>query len=294
MVETRDRLVFAPGEPAFIRRLPNGVEYTHIKMIFQDLPSSLTTLLWRDESAGDTLLTAFKGRTARAIQRALRRAEAIGHDRERVDLIRHELVQLCLAALNSRANPHPDRAMTVEHVFPHLFAPEHRPDISVPHVRITVRRRGANGRALETQTIVSEPAAWDASIPWIDPAHVDRTILELLNRHFPRLMGVRVGPPWRSSYAPEGWRLVTQHAVPALYEYLRPFYRVRPHRRIGRKDGPGLYPARLREDITDIVRFELGLLAKDLTVPRVTAAIQRHIARKHSNRKPTTRKRPKQ
>jgi hypothetical protein len=31
-----------------------------------------------------------------------------------------------------------------------------------------------------------------------------------------------------------------------------------------------------------------------LTVPRVTAAIQRHIARKHSNRKRTTRKRPKQ
>jgi len=98
-------------------------------------------------------------------------------------------------------------------------------------------------------------------------------------------MGLRVGPPWRSNYPPEGWRLITQHAVPALYEYLRPFYRVRRHRRIGRKDGPGLYPARLRQDITDIVRFELRHLAKDLTVPRVTAAIQRHIARKHSSRK---------
>lgn len=36
----------APGEPAFIRRLPKGVEYTHIKTIFMDLPSALTTLLW--------------------------------------------------------------------------------------------------------------------------------------------------------------------------------------------------------------------------------------------------------
>lgn len=149
-------------------------------------------------------------------------------------------------------------------------------------------------KALETRTIVSEPAAWDASIPWIGPDHVDRTILELLKKHFSRVMSVRVARQWRSHYPPEGWRLITQYAVPALYEYLRPFYRVRPHRRIGREPGPGLYPVRLRQDITEIIRFELRHLAKKLTVSRVTAAIQRHTARRHSTRNASRRKRPKQ
>jgi hypothetical protein len=149
-------------------------------------------------------------------------------------------------------------------------------------------------KALETRTIVSEPAAWDASSPWIDPDQVDRTILDLLKKYLPRVMGLRVGAQWRSNYPPEGWRLITQHAVPALYEYLRPFYRVRRHRRIGGNDGPGLYPIRLRQDITEILRSELPHLAKRLTVSRVTAAIQRHTARRHSSRNASRRKRPKQ
>jgi len=239
----------------------------------------------------------------RAIERRVRRSEESVEGRQHASLIRHQLVQLCLAALNSRPAPHPDRAITVEHVSPDQFRAEHRPDVSVPHVRITVHgkqnarvRRGRRmpWKALETRTIVSEPAAWDASIPWIDPDHVDRTILELLKKHFPRVMSVRVGRQWRSNYPPEGWRLITQYAVPALYEYLRPFYRVRPHRRIGREPGPGLYPVRLRQDITEIVRFELPHLAKKLTVSRVTAAIQRHSARRHSTRNASRRKRPKQ
>jgi hypothetical protein len=105
-------------------------------------------------------------------------------------------------------------------------------------------------------------------------------------------MNVRLSARWRSKYSPEGWRLITQHVVPRLYEYLRPFYPVRRHRRAGRS-GPGQYSAQLRRDITDIVRLKLPL-AKKLTVARVTAAIQRYIAPGHPTGKQNRRKRPKQ
>ena len=293
----------APGEPGFIRRLPEGVEYTHIKTIFMDLPSALTTLLWSTPSQDDRLVAAFKGRTIRAINRALRREAETHRDRHEISAIRHELVSLCLHEANGTSSPHPTRRISVTHVFPQLFAEEHRPPgPSVQHVRITVtnsdrrrpRRKGAvtAPTVLEERVIVSEPAAWDPSIPFIDPVAVDLAILELLRKHFPRLMGVRVGARWRSNYPPEGWRLVTQHVVPQLYEYLRPFYRVRRYRRHGRK-GPEQYPARLRKDITDIIRFEFPV-ARELTVARVTAAIQRHTARQDPSPKRTTRKRPKQ
>src|SRR5262249_12961907 len=156
------------------------------------------------------------------------------------------------------------------------------PGPSVQHIRITVStvpRQPRGTRAAKASTVLEErvidagPAAWDPSIPFIDPDAVDRAVLELLRKHFPRLLSVRVGARWRSNYAPEGWKLVTQEVVPRLYEYLRPFYPVRRYRRVGR-DGPAQYQARLRRDITDIIRFELPV-ARKLTVARVTAAIQR-------------------
>lgn len=294
----------APGEPVFIRRLPEGVEYTHIKMIFMDLPSALTTILWSTPSQDDRLVAAFKGRTIRAIDRGLRREVETHRDRHEISAIRHELVSLCLHEANGTSSPHPERRVSVTHVVPELFDEAHRPPgPPTQHIRITVtaspRRRHRSKRAanaptvLEERVIVSEPAAWDPSIPFIDPDAVDRAILELLRNYFPRVMGVRVGARWRSNYSPEGWRLVTQHVVPQLFEYLRPFYSVRRYRRAGRK-GPGQYPARLRRDITDIIRFELPHLARKLTVARVTAAMQRHLARQHPTQKRTKRKRPKQ
>ena len=115
----------------------------------------------------------------------------------------------------------------------------------------------------------------------------------MIRKHFPRLMNFRPSGRWRAKYSPEGWRLITQHVVPRLYQYLRPFYPVRRHRR-GARSGPGQYSAQLRRDITDIVRFELPHLAEKLTLARVTAAIQHHIARPHSTEKQDRRKRPKQ
>jgi hypothetical protein len=82
----------APLEPAFIRRLPDDVEYTAIRMIFVDLPSGLPTLLWGAQSDRNALLRAFKDGTVRAILRALRRAEISETNRDLIAGVRHELV----------------------------------------------------------------------------------------------------------------------------------------------------------------------------------------------------------
>jgi hypothetical protein len=284
-----------------MRRLPEGVEYTHIKTIFIDLPSGLTALLWSTPSPGDTLVAAFKGKTIRAIDRALRREEQ-HQSGSQAAAIRHELVNLCLSEANAASSPHPERRISVTFVAPQRFDPQHRPPgPSVQHVRIMVssaelpRKRGRRvtmaPSVLEERIIVSEPAGWDPSVPFINPDAVDLSVLDLLRKHFPRLMGIRVSARWRSKYSPEGWKLVTQHVVPQLYEYLRPFYPVRRYRRPGRS-GPSQYPVRLRRDITDIIRFELPY-ARKLTVERVTAAIQRYTARQQSIQERATTKRPK-
>src|SRR5262249_33590412 len=191
-------------------------------------------------------------------------------------------------------------------VSPHLFREGHRPSgPPVQHLRITVfkttrrRRKRRNDSfapaplVVEQRFLASGPAPWDPAIPFIDSEERDRLILELVHKHCPRLLSVRVSPRWRSNYSPEGWRLITQHIVPRLYDYLRPFYSVRKHRRAGR-NGPAHYSAQLRRDITSIVRFEMRHLADKLTPERVTAAIQRHVSRQRSKRKSTKRKRPKQ
>jgi hypothetical protein len=215
----------APGEPAFIRRLPAGVEYTLIKIIFIDLPSALPTLLWAASSDSTPLLRTFNERTVRAVVRVVRREENSETNREHAALIRHELVQLCLAELNSPWSPHPELSLSVRLVSPQLFAADHRPPGPSVHVRITVASTGPAGpTVLDERFVASTPAAWNASIPFIDSEECDRIILDLVAKHFPRLLNVRVSARWRSKYSPEGWRLITQHIVPRLYDYLRPFY----------------------------------------------------------------------
>src|SRR5262249_20701239 len=106
---------------------------------------------------------------------------------------------LCLHEANSPSSPHEDHRISVTHVFPQLFDEAHRPPgPSVPYVRITVssvepRRQRGRGAAkaptvLEERIVASEPAAWDASIPFIEPDAVARAALELLRKHFPRVM----------------------------------------------------------------------------------------------------------
>jgi hypothetical protein len=149
-------------------------------------------------------------------------------------------------------------------------------------------------KVLAEHFIVATPAPWgDASIPWHDSVEIDRVTMELLLRYFPQIMNVRCGPRWRSKYPPEGWPLITQHVVPRLFEYLRPFYPARHYRDHRQAERAGHYSAQLRRDITDIIRLELPHLARELTIGRVTAAIQRYVEELHRQRQRTGEKRPK-
>ncbi len=56
----------SPDEPAVIRRLPPGVEYTHVKMIIHSLPSGLTTMTWAAE-VDDPIWAAFRGKPYRRL-----------------------------------------------------------------------------------------------------------------------------------------------------------------------------------------------------------------------------------
>src|SRR5687768_15950410 len=98
----------APQEPPFIRRLPEGVDYTLIKTIFFDVPAGLPTLLWAAGSDNTPLLRVFNRGTVRAILRVLRRVENSEPNHELIAGIRHVLVELSLRELHSPWSPHPD------------------------------------------------------------------------------------------------------------------------------------------------------------------------------------------
>ncbi len=245
-----------PGDPPVIRRLPRSVDYTHIKMIILSLPAPLTTLVWRGDPTADPLWEAFNRRSLRAIDRQLRRREATlaahgpavpATERALLQGLRHQWVLLCMREMNERASHERPRWMRVRRVDPTLL----------PTV----------------------PPWGDPKVPWFDPDEHHGACAALLRQHFADVLSRRCGRRWRSQYAPPGWPLVTKVAVPALFELLRPHYAVRSYQDRRQQGVAGHYAAQLRRDITEILHLELPLLAKDLTIARVTAAIQRHIAR---------------
>ncbi len=65
----------APDEPAVIRRLPPGVEYSCVKLIILDLPSPLYLAPWLSTDTDDPIWSMFRGKTFRALDRALRLRE---------------------------------------------------------------------------------------------------------------------------------------------------------------------------------------------------------------------------
>jgi hypothetical protein len=153
--------------------------------------------------------------------------------------------------------------------------------------------------------VVSEPRDMgDTTVNWVDPDRLNRAWMELFRKHFPQLMSRRSGHGWRTDRPPVGWPLIAQHAVPALYSYLKPFYpRARPyHRRYHRRRGVGVvsvrakptagrYHMQLLRDIIDILRCELPL-AGELTVQRVKGAVRRHVKEHPRKRQPLQEKAP--
>lgn len=67
--------VRAPDEPAVIRRLPPGVRYSYVKLIILDPPSPLYIAPWLSTDTDDSIWSLFRGKTFRALDRALRLRE---------------------------------------------------------------------------------------------------------------------------------------------------------------------------------------------------------------------------
>mgnify|MGYP001599796528 FL=1 len=197
--------------------------------------------------------------------------------------------------MNERAPDNRPKWMIVRLVDPTRFLPEYRP-LGPPKLRtvIEVWKAGRKGPALiDQRTLVPAVPPWgDPKVAWFDPDDHNRACAALLRQHFPDVLSRRCGRRWRSAYAPPGWPLVTKYAVPALFEYLRPHYEVRHYQDHRQKEVAGHYSAQLRRDITEVLQAELPHLAKDLTVERVTAAIQRHITRRRvsTQRRPVSRR----
>jgi len=275
-------------EPAVLRRLPPEVEYTRVKMIVHSVPPWLTTITWAAQ-VDDPIWAAFRGKPYRTLDRALRKRElackglrprAAAKEHQRLMALRHEFVQQFLGEINhpNRRGTRSRKWISVRHVDPSRFLPQFRPSyLRRPGLVIEVWVPGRDApKLLERRVVESGPSPWGKpKVNWVDPERVNRTCTEVFRRHFPDLMQTRVGHHWRSHRSPEGWPLITRHAVPALYDYLRPFYSVRKYP----ANPAGLYPAQLRRDITDILRCELPHVSRELTVERVTAAIQRHVRR---------------
>src|SRR5713101_7519852 len=120
---------------------------------------------------------------------------------------------------------------------------------------------------------------------YYDPVLTDAVTVAVVRRHFPEVMGQRIGQGWRSERAPEGWPMLTQKVIPALYDYLRPFYAARSYRKEHLFPTSGDYSTQLLQDITDILRLEMPPIAAFLTVERVQAAVQRYLAKARPDRR---------
>jgi len=297
-MSTNARATTTPDAPAstahaFLNRLPPGVEYTHVKMILWSLPAPMDVLAWVASDPNEPIWSLFRGKTFRALDRALQQRErqfvAAGpavdtKARAHIEMLRHYFAQHFLFAIQDWDPHRQTRWLSIRLVTPPPGT-EHVPGLEHRGWVLEVWAPGRPQPQLLDRVVMppSLPPWGDPRVNYYDPVLADHLTAEVLRHHFPEVMRRRIGRGWRSEREPVGWPMVTQRTVPTLYDYLRPFYSVRPYRQDLRSLTGGDYPTQLLQDITDILRFELPYLAADLTVERVQAAIQRYL--RHAPRK---------
>jgi hypothetical protein len=275
------------GPLAVLDRLPPGVEYTHVKMILWSLPAPMEVLAWVASDPNEPIWTLFRGKTFRALDRVLQQRErqlaaagpaADTAARTHIEMLRHYFVQHVLYAIQDWDPRHETRWLSIRLVTPPPGT-EHVPGLEHPGKVLEVWAPGRPHPQLLDRTVMPPgPPPWgDPRVHYYDPVLSDRLTTEVLRQQFPEVMRRRIGQGLRSERGPAGWPMVTQRAVLALYDYLRPFYPIRSYRKALRFLTRGDYSARLFQDITDILRFELPYLAADLTAERVQAAVQRYL-----------------
>jgi hypothetical protein len=285
----------APGGPAVLARLPAAVEYTYIKMILMSVLPAMYWVPWLDPHTTDPTWVRFGRGTFRAVDRILRREEqrlaAAGHGvptqaHDRVRLLRHLFVQHLVQAVR-----YWDPECATRWIEIRLVSPP--PDPQRPRrfeyrewVLDTWARRKGMPHMLEQVVVPPGVPPWgDERVLYYDPVLTDARTVEVVRRHFPEVMGQRIGQGWRSERAPGGWPMLTQKVIPALYDYLHPFYAARSYRKEHLFPTAGDYPTQLLQDITDILRLEMPHIATLLTVERVQAAVQRYLEKARPDRR---------
>lgn len=290
------------GEPDVLRRLPRGVEYTAIKGIVAGVPGPLTTVLWTADNRGDPVWAKFKEKTYGAVERALRRQEQAAQrlpedqrkaEAQRIEGLREALIQQLIeeSAVARRGEP-PRRISTrwVDPTWPSTPKAEGHPKYTAFIIEAWEARR-PHPKLLDSHTLMATPPPWgDPRVSWIDPGRFHEACLSVIRTYCRHLLRRRAGARWRTRREPSGWTVLTQYAIPALYDYLHPFYAVRRYQ--DRRDPwrRGHYAAALRRDILDILKLERPHVATELTVEDVTSAIQRHLARAAADPPATTSK----
>jgi len=277
-----------PNEPAVLQRLPREVEYTFIKMILADVPGPFMTAAWTDREPDDEISKRFRNNTYGAVDRALRKVEAtlrkLPPDEQaarqpQVRWLRHAWAQQVLGetgALVSGAM----RIVTTRTDPERLGISPTPTGLDGPglviEVWLTVRERLY---LVERWALPATLRPWrpEPQVPWIDPGLVDEIYAVLIRTYFRAILHKKVGQRWRTEREPAGWPILTQYVIPALYDYLRPYYQARPYRHDRQSKSDGHFPAALRRDITDLIRLECPHVAGELTVERVTAIIQRYV-----------------
>jgi hypothetical protein len=167
-----------------------------------------------------------------------------------------------------------------------LGVPSTPTGVEGPALVVEVRQLARGGPVKREQWVL--PATlmtWrPGGVPWVDPDFVDQLYAFLIRMHFRSVLSKPIGHRWRSRRATMGWPVLTQHVIPRLYDYLRPYYAVRSYRDRRQSRASGHYPAALRRDMTDLIAYLCPHLSEGLTIERVTAAIQRHVRRADPNR----------
>ncbi len=254
---------------AVLDRLPEGVEYTDVKMIVMAVPGPIDLELWTRELSDDRVLAAFRSKTYGAVDRALRHQErALGQlpetareaERQKLEALRYWLFNELLGEMEGSAVKPGDRWLSFRLVDPDRLGKPSEPNpLGGAGVIVEVWEKGRKGkdRCLGAHGLAARSAPWgDSRIPWIDPTEFLALLFDLMRRHCRPLLRRRAGQRWRTRRSPEGWKILTQYAVPALYEYLRPFYRARRYTIARHRPSQGNYPKALLSDIRDILRFE--------------------------------------
>jgi hypothetical protein len=283
-------LPLPPERLAVLDRLPEGVEFTLVKLILSAAPPFTRTHLWTDRESHDPLRARFRTQTYDQVDRALDKVAAAlpwlpqerqPAARQRLDDLRFEWASQVMGEVAGLPRRPGDKVVDTRSVDPaRQGTPLVATGLDGPGMVIDVWQLTDELPVLvERWALPAMLMPWREGdpVPWVGPEIIAAVYKAIVCAHFSDVLGLRVGHRWRTEREPAGWPFLTRYAIPKLYDYLHPYYDVRGYTHGRLEPGPGHFPAALRQDIVDLVKLECPHLAATLTVSRVTAIIQRHV-----------------